>query len=164
MTDVLVEVRMLGLPIPLWNRWRQHQDERIRELTLITLEPDARAAGDRVPARLLELVDRLRDEFAVFTLEQTEGLEAALVAGDESIDVTCRVPASARDAGLQLDAMLDEVEHYCREGRLLALQAPPECVEFRRWFLGEFVRQIDGTAPTPWSERTRRRNAGQATG
>ena len=36
---------------------------------------------------------------------------------------------------------------------------PPEALEYRRWFLGEFTRQCRGDAPTPWPEH--RSSAGE---
>jgi anti-sigma B factor antagonist len=32
----------------------------------------------------------------------------------------------------------------------MTLAAPPEAVQFREWFLGEFVRQARGEPPSPW--------------
>jgi len=47
--------------------------------------------------------------------------------------------------------MLDEADDYCRRGdHLLTLATPAEELRFRRWFVGEFVEQLGGAAPTPW--------------
>jgi hypothetical protein len=63
------------------------------------------------------------------------------------------VPSSARDACIELEKLLDEADEFCRSGEhLLTLAASPEVVSFRRWFLTEFVRQIDGEDPISWAE------------
>ena len=47
--------------------------------------------------------------------------------------------------------MLEEADDYCRRGdHLLTLATPEEERRFRRWFIGEFVDQIEGKPPTPW--------------
>jgi hypothetical protein len=61
-----------------------------------------------------------------------------------------RVPLAAGEACVELNAMLDEADEFCREGDLLTLATPADQVAFRRWFLGEFVEQLGGGAPTPW--------------
>jgi hypothetical protein len=61
------------------------------------------------------------------------------------------VPEAAASAITHLGDIFDEADDYCRAGEhLLSLATPPESLEFRRWFLGEFVNQIAGAAPTPW--------------
>jgi anti-sigma B factor antagonist len=63
------------------------------------------------------------------------------------------MPTAFRDIGLQLLQMWEEAEAYCREGiELLTLAAPPEASAFRRWFVGEFARQMAGEAPMSWPE------------
>ena len=49
--------------------------------------------------------------------------------------------------------MLDEADEYCRRGdHLLTLATPPEELRFRRWFISEFVDQVNGAPPTPWPD------------
>ena len=45
--------------------------------------------------------------------------------------------------------MLIEVDEYCRDGTLLTLATPDDLRAFWIWYLGEFVRQIDGEHPIP---------------
>ncbi len=52
---------------------------------------------------------------------------------------------------VRLDALQQQHLDYCRRGTLLALAAPAEVVALREWSLGEFLRQLDGQPPTPWS-------------
>jgi hypothetical protein len=148
----LVEVRVLGVPLPLLERARQHQESLEREFRLIALA----GPGDpgHVTARLLALVEELANQFGTFATVQG-AIEAALARGDATIDLAYQVPATAREASLRLLALLDEADAFCRNGELLTLATPEECVELRRWFLGEFVAQIGGASPTGW-DRWRR--------
>lgn len=57
----------------------------------------------------------------------------------------------AAEGAARLESLLDEADEFCRAGDLLTLAATGEGVAFRRWFLHEFVRQIDGRPPRAWS-------------
>ena len=143
-----VEVRLLGVPVDLWRRAAQHQEGIEREFAILR----ASAPDDSVPHRLQALVDQLEGRFADFGEHNRRLLQDAADRGDDSIDLVYRLPAEAGEAAARLDAMLDEVEAYCREGDLLTLATPEPLVEFRRWLLGEFVRQVGGAPPLSWDE------------
>lgn len=144
----LMEVRILSLPVPVWERAREHADGMMREFALIQLSG---SGNHGVPRRLLELADELKGRFSGFT----EGSEAELAAATASealeIDLVYKVPADVSDACLRLGSLLDEADGYCEAGdHLLTLVTPPEARAFRSWFLKEFVRQIAGEDPLPW--------------
>lgn len=142
----LVAVRILGLPLDVLQRSSEHTDELLREFALIREE-----GSDHVPARLLALVEELRGRFGSFSEDARLATEAALERGDETIDLTYEVPQAVAAAARQLDALLDEADDFCRSGDLLTLATQPEGVTFRRWYLNEFQRQVDGEPPRPWS-------------
>lgn len=145
----LVTVRMLGIPLDLYRESAEHGDELMREFALIReRDPDD---GRAVPRRLLALVDALTEQFGAFTAGQEAELRQAHERGERTIDLVYRVPPEAKQAALELGAMLEEADAFCREGHdLLTLATPQRAVAFRDWFLDEFVRQIDGAEPTPW--------------
>lgn len=146
----LVEVRLLGLPLPVWQRAQEHVDGLLREFTLMVQDDGARAA---IPRRLLGLMDELTAGYGEFSEEQRRQMEAAAERGEPEIDLTYQVPPAAAGAAQQLGDMLDEADDYCRQGdHLLTLATPAEAVRFRRWFLGEFVDQVGGRPPTPWPD------------
>ena len=61
------------------------------------------------------------------------------------------MPQDVAQACVDLLAILDELDAFCRHGDLLTLMAPTEVVAYREWLLGEFVRQLrDGLPPHPW--------------
>jgi anti-anti-sigma factor len=145
----LVTVRFVAVPLDVHRRVSEHHDTLNRELALV-----AETGGQgTVPARLLALSEELRNQFSGFTVAAEERLAAALARGDTTIDLEYTLPPAAAEGAARLDAMLDEVEAYCIDGALLTLVGSPEIVAYRKWLLGEFVRQItDGEAPTPWAQ------------
>ncbi|MDP9436560.1 MAG: hypothetical protein M3P93_15735 [Actinomycetota bacterium] len=152
----LVEVRLVQLPVQVWAAAQEHFDGLLREFALMTAEQGAESLGGLgVPARLLELVGRLQQQYAGTSDVQRAALFAAAEAGRTTLDLTYRVPRSAAGACQHLDAMLDEADEYCRAGQhLLTLAAPPDQVAFRKWYLSEFVAQIRGAEPVPWRYRS----------
>lgn len=142
----LFSVRILGLPLDVYQRASEHSDELLREFALVR-EDDS----DHVPARLLALIDELNARFGAFTEGPRSTLQDALARGDRTIDLQYEVPAEAADAAIRLGALLDEADDFCRSGDLLTLATVPEGLAFRRWFLDEFVSQIGGRSPRPWS-------------
>ena len=148
--DGLVEVRLLRLPLPVWQRTQEHVDGLLREFALIAQDDEARAS---TPGRLLDLVQRVTAGYGGFSAAQRAAMEEALQRGEEEIDLTYRIPPAAAGAAQQLGDMLDEADEYCRRGdHLLTLATPPEELRFRRWFISEFVDQLAGAAPTPWPQ------------
>jgi hypothetical protein len=149
-TDQLIEVRLVGLPLQVWQRTQEHVDGLLREFALIVQDAEARAAA---PGRLLALVEEITAGYGSFSEDQRREMEAALERGDDAIDLTYEVPAGAAGAAQQLGDMLDEADDYCRRGdHLLTLATPGEELLFRRWFISEFVDQAGGAPPTPWAD------------
>ena len=145
----LVEVRLLRLPLAVWQRTQEHVDGLLREFALIAQDDEARAA---TPGRLLALVQELTAGFGGFSESQRIEMEEAFARGESEIDLTYRVPPAAGGAAQQLGDMLDEADDYCRRGdHLLTLATPEEELRFRRWYISEFVDQLGGAPPTPWS-------------
>lgn len=156
--DELVEVHLIGIPLPIWAQAQEHVDELLREFTLLVAGVQQHQSETNVPRRLLSLVDELQRDYEGITADQGAQLAQAAAAGLESLDLTYRVPRSTADACVALGHALDAADQFCRAGEhLLTLATPPEALAFRRWYLGEFVRQIAGQPPTPWPERARTR-------
>ena len=148
-SEDLVEVHIRSLPIPVLQVAREHGEGLLREFKLIELGEDE-APG--VPGRLVALGEELRERFSGFTAATEAELAEAEAAGADQVDVVYRLPPDAAEASERLGTLLDEADEYCRSGEMLTLVTPPEAVAFRRWFLGEFVRQIGGQAPCPWTQ------------
>ena len=119
-----------------------------REFEFIAQAVDAH----ETPARLLQLVESLRDRFGGLNVDTGRRVEAALADEASShIDLVYRLPPRRSDAAEQAR------RNARRSRRLLPPRRPahargdrPSWSSFRRWFLGEIVGQLAGAAPTPW--------------
>lgn len=150
--DPLVEVRILGLPLPVWAAAQEHIDGLLREFTLLS---NGRQQGidQHEPAQLLDVLARIQADYEGIASEQEQQLIDAAESGADSIDLTYLVPASTSGACAELEEVLDAADRFCRQGRhLLSLATPPEALAFRRWYLGQFISQINGEDPVPWPE------------
>jgi hypothetical protein len=144
------EVRIIGVPLDVYRAAAEHFDELKREFALLRMEDDV---AESIPNRLLEVSEQLSTRYGGFTSSPNEERDRALRRGDDSVDLVYNVPVSVRDACVQLETLLEEADEFCRAGEhLLTLAAAPEVISFRRWFLREFVRQINGEDPTSWAD------------
>jgi anti-anti-sigma factor len=149
MSDSTLEVQILQLPVAVHVRAAAHMDDLQREFELIRRSDNE---AD-VPRRLQALIEELEERFGGVGEQPNEQLRAAAEQGDETVDLTYLVPAEIGDACDRLLELLDEADEFCRAGRhLLTLATPPESLAYRRWFLGEFIRQAQGEAPQPWRD------------
>lgn len=153
----LYQVRALGFPLPLYLRAQEHADALVRELTLIAQAragdaPDALGGMQHdLPSRFVALVDELTHRYDGVATDAERERDAAIDRGEQSVDLTYTVPAEVAEACRHLEEVFDDADYYCRAGEhLLTLATPPDALAFRRWFLGEFVRQIGGGPPVPW--------------
>ena len=150
MTEELVVVELLRLPLAVLTRAADHNLTLQRELALVHAADESGVA----PARLLWLSQHLDQQYAAFNAAPRQTLQKAIEGDETHVDVRYEVPAHAALAAAELGAALDEVDHYCRNGDLLTLVTPTEALSFRRWLLGEFIAQIQkGANPTPWSDQ-----------
>ena len=141
------EVRLLGAPIRVWAEASDRYRDLLREFTLLQF---GHAEGRSVPERLLHLSEQLTGKYAGLTAANNARRDEAEAAGDEQIDLTYHVPAEVRGACEDLLLLLEEADEYCRNDQLLTLATPPTQVEFRRWYLNQFIDQIDGMPPRAW--------------
>lgn len=150
MTDIAT-IRLLRYPLRLYVRSRAHFDELLREFQLLDLGAASGTANRPLPHRLTDMVSELTDRYRARIDELDVLRNAALAHGQTSMDLVYDLPVDAKQAVEDLGALLEECDAFCRNGEhLLTLATPPEIAEFRRWNLGEVVRQIDGRPPTPW--------------
>lgn len=146
-----VEVRLLSLPVDLWERASAHQESIRREFDILR----GSLPEDALPHRLHVFVESLNLRFGDSTDPTWQPLYDASERGEETVDLVVQVPREVAGVAKEVGSMLDEVDEYCRAGdSLLTLATPSDQVEFREWFLGEFVRQIDqGLPPLSWESR-----------
>jgi len=148
--DQVVVVRFVGAPVKLMQRVRLHLEAITREFQLIEFAGDD---ADEPPARLLELMTRLRSHYdrLGFQNDRRDVVEA-LQRGDDTIDLALPVPRAAGASARLLITTMEETDAWCERGDLLTLASPPDQRALRRWFFGEIERQVEGAEPIPWSE------------
>lgn len=147
----LVEVVLLNFPLEVFQRAQEHADGLIREFALIALDR-ADGHGAELPVRLVAIVDALSAQFGGVSAGSEAERDAAIDRGETFMDLRYLVPPAAAEASRVLAVIFDEADEYCRAGEhLLSLATPPESLAFRTWFINEFVAQIGGAAPVPWS-------------
>ncbi|MFN7148286.1 MAG: STAS domain-containing protein [Microthrixaceae bacterium] len=139
-------VELLGIPVALHERTREHHDALQRELDVMC----AGSPADSVPARLVAMMAELADRYRSLNPHVLAELRLAAERGDEHLDLRVEVPDQAAAAVERLANLLAEADEFCRSGELVTLVTPPEVAAYREWFLGEFSRQHAGLAPTRW--------------
>jgi hypothetical protein len=132
-------------PLRLGARASEHYESVYRELALLASSED----GPRVPGTLLELLEEM-DRRSARNNASEQVRDEALARGEDSLDIELRVPADVVELAQRVEQLLDEADAFCRDGTLLTLGPARDVVEFRRWYIGELVRQVDGGAPRPW--------------
>lgn len=148
-SDGLYEVRLLNVPLRLLVAGREHHDDVMREFAMLALAEEIDAA--HTPQRLLDLVDVLGRRYAAAAARPDAEIDAAVARGETTIDLVYHVPDHVQAAADELAALMDEADEFCRERKLLALARPQPVIDFSRWYLGEFRRQIAGEPPQPWA-------------
>jgi hypothetical protein len=143
------DVTFVDFPVQLANRARVHSEALLREFAFIVAEGRHDTALAR---RMLEIAATSDERYKSLNPEADALVDAAIERGDEYVDVAVWVPVEFKQAILDAVPVLLEVEQYCRNGQLLTLETPDEIAEFWRWYLGEFLRQIDGEAPQSWRD------------
>lgn len=144
----LVEIRLVDMPLRIWQRSTDHHDELMRELSLLALAPSSSRSD--LPARLVELVDVLGRQYGAATARPDAERDAALARGLDRMDLVYTVPATVGVDARRLGDLMAECEDYCRSEQLLTMPQPPVQVAFARWYLQEFETQAAGGDPTPW--------------
>ena len=151
--EQMVTVHIVALPVDIHVQAQQHGDEVTRELMLVAEQLHQQGNSGGLPARFIELVSTLNTRYSIFTAEQELQLANAIESGHPTVDLSYTLPASVAEAAGHLGEILDEVDQYCREGKLLlTLETPPSLVTYRRWFLDQFVDQATGKPPVAWSD------------
>ena len=147
-------VQLLRLPIGLFLRTREHHDELIREFTLMAIresEPGPPRPPRPLPPRLHELVDLLGRRYGASAERADMERDAAVERGEASVDLRYHVPASIAGDMATLGGLMDDADEFCKLEKLLTLPRDRTMVAFSHWYGREFIRQIDGLEPEPWS-------------
>lgn len=142
-------VHLIDYPVRRGVRAREHFEALRRECQLLSLR--ATRGRTDTPARLLAMVDHLASQYAVELAEPERAKLEAFQRGELRVDL--RYPARPEGAGLvrAWEALLAEMDQFCRDEALLTIQAPVDVLELQAWVVGEFLHQLAGEPPRPWA-------------
>jgi anti-anti-sigma factor len=148
--EELTTVTVVQIPIALYWRTSAHSDALTREFELLAAtSPDDRP----VPNRLMRLMTRILAQYGSHDQRTRLMVLQATERGDTELTIEYTIAKSFREAALELIRVWDEADAFCREGvELLTLAAAPDSRAFRKWYVGEFVRQIGGEEPQSWPD------------
>lgn len=147
--EPLHTVRLVGVPVRVLAAGRQHHDELMREFALLALSEDEHRHD--VPKRLTELIDTLGRRYATVVQRPDAELDAALAAGDDTVDLTYQVPGHIVDDAARLEQLLSDADEFCCTEQMLTLARGEVDRDFTHWYLDEFRRQIAGQPPLAWA-------------
>ncbi len=144
-SEQTVAVKVSAVPIDLFLGTHRRYTDLRRELRLLSL-----AHQDHYP-----MAGSLTDAFAQFEQMIPVGVirqvEAARAIAADVTDVHAHISEAAPPVFEQMLEILDVADEFCRAQRLLSLARTSEQRAFHYWFLGEFVHQAAGAAPTAWT-------------
>ena len=119
-------------------RSRDHYEAVRREAQLLSIAPEA------APVRLEELVDRLSQQFPRSPVDDVA--DQAYLAKQPSFAVRFDLPdelvPTALDACDQLEALLDEIDHWAASEGVQLLEAPEDVKRYRKDYLDQFRAQL----------------------
>ena len=144
-----VEVTLLGVDLKLYIGTQNQYNDLRRELRLLALAHES----------AYPLARDLSTMFVTYERQLPPGVELQLAQrarrGATVVDLTVQTTPQAAPIFTTMLEMFDLADAFCRAERLLSTARTPAQREFQTWFLGEFVRQIGGAEPMPWSPRVR---------
>ena len=147
--DELHDIALVDIPVGRFLQMQQQHDAMLREFALIAL--GAGQGAPQAPRRLVGLAEEMQVRFGDTAPPFRDAVSAADARGDVVTTLEMKIPFSTLRWCEDFLLLFEEGDEYCRQGQLLTPPSPPEVVEFRRWLVGELIRQIrDGATPTPF--------------
>ena len=143
MRDTVVDVLLLDAPVALWAKTDAHSRR---------VDAAAESRDDPAALRLATVLHRIADRYVMVSEAAKSMLDAASARGAETVDIAYPVPADACADFAELEAAYDAVDADAKARGETDLVWPAECVTFRRWYLGEITKQLDGGVPSPWRD------------
>lgn len=151
MTNTLHDVALVDFPVARFLQMQEQHDAMRQEFEAIAARDDEPAA--EIPRRLKALASEMQrgaaggDPFR-------DGVREAAERGDVVVTLDLQIPFATLRWTEDALMLFEEGDEFSRAGHLSTPPSPPEVAEFRRWLVGELIRQVrDGATPTPfWAE------------
>lgn len=148
--ETLYTVRLGEVPTELLRSAKSHQDNVVRELTLMR---QGAVRGKALPTDTAALVQSVTADFAETRAQMKRLAAESNAAGLELTDMVLHLPARAADAAERYLAALDEADRHARSAHLLTLAPLPVHRLFREWYVRSLVDQLRalerGDTPPP---------------
>ena len=146
--DGAVDVRLVGLDVPLYTSLSRQYSELRRELRLLSLshQSDYPLAGD--------LTSMFANFERQFPLTYRQQIRVAEADGLPRVDVRFPMVREAGPIFVTMIEMFDVADAFCRAERLLSLARTAPQRAFHTWLLSELVHQLDGASAQPWTGRS----------
>lgn len=143
----LHDVALVDFPVAGYLQMQHHHDALLREFALIATNPE----HSKAPRDLLRLADEMHERYGDTAGPFRDGVAEAVARGDVVTTVKVSIPFSTLRWTEDFLLLFEEADEYCARGDLLTPPSPPEVAAFRRWMVGEVIRQIrDGATPSPY--------------
>jgi len=145
----MITIELRNMPTGLFAHLRLHFNELGRELRLLAIsDPDRYPIAAEFAETYLQ-VERERRQVVGL-----EDLDAAIAAGDQTVDLRYQVPATAPASMTRVGELLEQIYRSFAQEKLLAVRPSPDLMALQRWYLGEFSRQANGHPPMAWQGPT----------
>ncbi|CAM3702149.1 ATP-binding protein [Nocardioides zeicaulis] len=144
LSEAALEVRLIGMDVPLHASLSRQYGELRRELRLLSLshQTDYPLAGD-----LTSMFASFERQFPDSFREQVRDAEER---GAPRVDVAFPMVREASPIFVTMTEMFDVADAFCRAERLLSMARTPHQRSFHNWMLGELINQLDGSEAQPW--------------
>lgn len=144
-SEAAVDVRLLGIDVPLYSSLARQYSELRRELRLLSLshQSDYPLAGD-----LTSMFANFERQFPDSYRQQIRDAEAR---GLPRVDLSFPMVRESGPIFVTMTEMFDVADAFCRAERLLAMARTVPQRTFHNWLLGELVHQLDGDSARPWT-------------
>ncbi|MCY4728791.1 ATP-binding protein [Nocardioides sp. STR2] len=139
-----VDVRLLGVDVPLYSSLKRQYHELRRELRLLSLshQSDYPLAGD-LTSMFANFERQFPDSFRQQVIEaEARGLPRA--------DLAFPMVREAGPIFVTMTEMFDVADAFCRAERLLSMARTPRQRALHNWLLTELIHQLDGAPAQPW--------------
>ena len=146
----LHDVSLVDFPVARYLQMQEHHDALLREFALIATD----SGNSSAPGDLLRLANEMFDRYGDAAGPFRDGVAAAADSGEVITTLNLSIPYTTLRWTEDFLLLFEEADEYAARGDLLTEPAPVEVTEFRRWMVGELIRQIrDGATPSPyWAE------------
>ncbi len=144
-SEAAVEIRLIGVDVPLHSSLNRQYHELRRELRLLSLshQSDYPLAGD-----LTSMFANFERQFPAAFHHQIRDAESR---GLPQVDVAFPMVREAGPIFVTMTEMFDVADAFCRAERLLSMARTAAQRAFHNWLLGEMVHQLDGASARPWT-------------